>query len=202
MTNKKPPPCVYHTQNSCPPQPMLSASGGRRRPLTRLKPIHHSEALRVLDLGDSNMPHGVGGEGSVESGVTAAGAAAGFRAPLCKVCCENGATVFCRNDSAWLCDACDAAVHLSNPLSACHEILPLNSYLLQQVRTYTYITVSVYLSHCLQVLRFAQISGRYHTKKGKRVWYLVVVNHTLDSPGCLPICFLGPGRVWEVERTE
>lgn len=45
--------------------------------------------------------------------------------PSCEVCCSKRATVFCRNDNAFLCDACNATVHISNPLAARHEVVPV-----------------------------------------------------------------------------
>ncbi|GMH43504.1 hypothetical protein BSKO_11426 [Bryopsis sp. KO-2023] len=54
-------------------------------------------------------------------------------APLCEVCSDDVSTVYCKNDQAYLCDNCDADIHLSNPLSARHELVPITNCLLEQV---------------------------------------------------------------------
>lgn len=38
----------------------------------------------------------------------------------CVVCCSAGAVVYCQNDQAFLCSACDSKIHTSNPLAARH----------------------------------------------------------------------------------
>jgi hypothetical protein len=38
----------------------------------------------------------------------------------CVVCCAAGAVVYCQNDQAFLCSACDSKIHTSNPLAARH----------------------------------------------------------------------------------
>ena len=45
--------------------------------------------------------------------------------PLCALCIARPAEVYCKNDDANLCAACDVQCHSSNPLAARHERVPL-----------------------------------------------------------------------------
>lgn len=54
-------------------------------------------------------------------------AASHTRVQLCALCESEPAKIFCKNDDAFLCENCDAEIHLSNPLAARHERVPLGA---------------------------------------------------------------------------
>lgn len=74
------------------------------------------------------LPVGEGG-----SGIRLGGG--GEWPPMCELCRLAGAVAYCRNDNAFLCSACNAEVHLSNPLSGRHQVLPLAAYLAERAVT-------------------------------------------------------------------
>lgn len=48
--------------------------------------------------------------------------------PMCALCLAQPAELYCKNDDANLCQACDASYHSSNPLAARHERVPLRQF--------------------------------------------------------------------------
>ena len=53
---------------------------------------------------------------------------------LCALCDNSPARIFCHNDNAALCDACDADIHLSNPLALRHDRVPLEPITSESVK--------------------------------------------------------------------
>ena len=47
---------------------------------------------------------------------------------MCALCLAQPAELYCKNDDANLCQACDASYHSSNPLAARHERVPLRQF--------------------------------------------------------------------------
>lgn len=47
---------------------------------------------------------------------------------LCALCLREPAVVYCTNDAASLCSACDVQCHSTNPLAARHERIPLGQW--------------------------------------------------------------------------